>query len=554
MQEQLKNFWNKAKKAWQNTSKAVKKWLVIGLIGALVVAAVILVINLLAPYETLFTGLSQTDMTNVVTYLNDNGVTDYRIDGNDTVLVRSNEVAQLKADLLMQGYPASGFGYSTYLDNVSALTTESERNTLKLYGLQDEMEAVIRCFDFVEDAQVIINPGEDNTYVLDSSNVIEASASVMVTMSGGQSLSQAQVEAISNLVSRAVQGLHIDNISITDTSGNSYSTSENGITGTQDAATLKLELEREVNNTLRSNILFVLEPLFGADNIRISVNSTVDVERSVTESVNYTLEDWAQDGSTGGENIIGSRVYDQEILRAPDETEGGAAGTTTNADINTYVEEAATDENLEHLINYGEDDYLVDTQSTQSESLGGTVSDVMVSITLNSNATGGMNEIELYDLVARAAGIDAEVQQDKIDIMIAPFYDDGTSAISAVTQLPDYIIYILIGLGAFVILLIILMIILSAKRRKKRKKQEAEEKALEAQRVAEAQALGISPAAVAAGISSSEITDQIVDIMDIRSDRSVELRKTVRNFAQQNPEIAAQMVKNWLKEGEESNG
>ncbi len=551
MQEQLKNFWSKAKKAWQGTSKTVKKWLTVGLVGALIVAAVILVFNMLAPYSTLFTGLSQTDMTNVVTYLNDNGVTDYRIEGNDTVLVRSAQVAQLKADLLMQGYPSSGFGYSTYLDNVSALTTESERNTLKLYGLQDEMEAVIRCFDFVEDAQVLINPGEDNAYVLDSGNVIEASASVMVTMSGGQMLSEDQVMAISNLVSRAVQGLNIDNISITDTSGNSYSTSTNGISGTQDAATLKLELEREVNNTLRSNILFVLEPLFGADNIRISVNSTVDVERSITESVNYTLEDWAQDGSTGGEGIIGSRVFDQEILRDTENAQGGAAGTTTNADINTYVEEATTDENLEHLVNYGEEDFLVDTESTQSESLGGTVTDVMVSITLNSSATGGMNEMELYDLVARAAGIDTEVQQDKIDIMIAPFYDDGISAIPGVSQLPDYLIYILMGLGAFVIILIILMIILSAGRRKKRKKQEAAVK--EALKQAGAQTPGGNAAAIA-GITSADINDQIVDIMDIRSDRSVELRKTVREFAQQNPEIAAQMVKNWLKEGDDGNG
>ncbi len=549
MQEQLKSFLGKVKTGWANTSKKVKKFIFAGVAIAVIIAIIVVIINFAAPYSTLFTGLNQTDMTNVITYLSDNAVTDYRIQGSDTILVKSSQVAQLKADLLMQGYPSSGFGYSTYLDNVGTLTTESERNTLKLYGLQDEMEAVIRCFDFVNDAQVMISPGEDNTYVLDSGNIIEASASVMVTMTSGQMLSQQQVEAISNLVKTAVQGLEIDNISITDTAGNTYSASSNGIGSTQDAATLKLDLEREVNNTLRSNIMFVLEPLFGADNIRISVNSTVNVSRSVTESVNYSLEDWAQDGSTGGEGIIGSKIYDQEIIRNNDETEGGAAGTTTNSDINTYVEdEAAGDPNLDQLANYGEEEFLVDTENTQSENLGGTVTDVMVSITLNSNATGGMNESELYSLVARAAGINSEIQQEKINIMMAPFYEDGAQILQP-SDLSDYIIYIIIGAGVFILLLIIIIILASIGRRKKRKKEQEQE-----QLQAQVNMVNGMPQAAHAGITPNDITDQIVDIMDIRSDRSVELRKTVRDFAQQNPEIAAQMVKNWLKEGDEANG
>ena len=43
------------------------------------------------------------------------------------------------------------------------------------------------------------------------------------------------------------------------------------------------------------------------------------------------------------------------------------------------------------------------------------------------------------------------------------------------------------------------------------------------------------------------------DIMEVNTEKSMELRKNVRQFAQNNPEIAAQMVKAWLK-GEESGG
>ena len=34
----------------------------------------------------------------------------------------------------------------------------------------------------------------------------------------------------------------------------------------------------------------------------------------------------------------------------------------------------------------------------------------------------------------------------------------------------------------------------------------------------------------------------------------MELRKDIREFADENPEIAAQMVKSWLRGGDDSNG
>ena len=43
------------------------------------------------------------------------------------------------------------------------------------------------------------------------------------------------------------------------------------------------------------------------------------------------------------------------------------------------------------------------------------------------------------------------------------------------------------------------------------------------------------------------------NVMDLHTERSMELRKMVRQFVQSNPEIAAQVIKNWLK-GEDSNG
>ena len=89
-------------------------------------------------------------------------------------------------------------------------------------------------------------------------------------------------------------------------------------------------------------------------------------------------------------------------------------------------------------------------------------------------------------------------------------------------------------------------------RRRKRKKLE-KQLALEAeQRAAEeaAAAEEATAAAAAAAVIEAAPTGG-ADIMEVNTEKSMELRKMVRQFAQNNPEIAAQMVRAWLK-GEET--
>ncbi len=535
MQESLKKAWGGLVARFKALSPLVKKLIIGTLALALVVGLGIALFGSLSNNNAvLFTGLSSEDMNNVVTYLSENGVTQYSIEGQDTVLVPENLVTSLKADLLLAGYPSSGFSHATYFDNVSSLTTESERDVLKLFTLENEMEAVIKEFDFVSDAQVKIVPGEDNTYVLDSNNATKASASVLVELQSGKQLTQTQVSAIRQLVSTAVQGLEIGNITITDTAGNTYEgdeaeNSQNSLSST------KLDLERDINNTIRANIINVLEPLFGTENIRVSVNSVVDMDHSVTSSTQYTTEEWGQDGSTNGEGIIGSQVYDVEFTR-PTPEEGDVAGVEPNADVNTYLEdEAALNGTEDYVANYGEVDYLVDTVTQQSEKLAGVISDLTVSISINSNAAGDLNANDLMSTVARAAGIASDIQSEKIDILLAPFVsNDELIETDSGIVIPSYLVIPLIALASFLLVLTVIIIILTSRRRKRIKKQKEEE----AQQELEKQnALKIIHA------SAGE-----VDVLEVGSSKGMELRQNVREFTEKNPEIAAQMIRNWLRE------
>ena len=306
MQEKVKGFLNKGKQLWTGAKKRTKILAAAVLVVAAGAIVAVVVASQNQPYATLFTELSQTDMTAITSYLTENGVSDFRIVEDDTIMVPADQEVQLKAQLVSQGYVNSGYAYnySTYLDNVSALTTESERQQLALYELNDSTSAVIRSMEGVKDATVRFTPGEDNTYVLDSGNVVEASAYVKVTMKDGVPLSETMANGIRNLVSSAIQGLKVENVTIVDSYGNTYAP-DDGLGDLEDSAALKLRLEEQVNNTLEKKIMSVLEPVYGAENVSVSVNSIVDVDKVYTDSTNYSTEDWAADGSTNGEGIIG---------------------------------------------------------------------------------------------------------------------------------------------------------------------------------------------------------------------------------------------------------
>ena len=96
-----------------------------------------------------------------------------------------------------------------------------------------------------------------------------------VTMEGAAKLSGEQAAAIRNLVSHAVQGLEIDSVAISDTLGNTYSADASAEAGNDSA--LKLQLEEEYENKIRTEVLQALMPFFGEDHVRVSVSCVVDI-------------------------------------------------------------------------------------------------------------------------------------------------------------------------------------------------------------------------------------------------------------------------------------
>ncbi|MBR3570987.1 MAG: flagellar M-ring protein FliF [Oscillibacter sp.] len=620
MADRIKQAWAKIRAFWVGLSRRTKAFILFVLAVTLVVVGILIVRSTNRHYSVLFTDLSSEDLTQVINYLSANNVTDYRIENNNRILVPEGQEARLKMNILLEGFPTSGFGYQMYLSNVGSLSSDADRQILWQADLQDRLAACISYIPGVRSAKVFITLGEDRRYILSTDDVVNASASVMVDMSGNKTLTDQQANAIRALVRRAVQGLDIDNIDITDSAGNTY-TGETDALNANDSAQLKLALESQVNAYIRNNVLRVLNDMFGEGNASVSVSSTVNVSRTYEDSIIYEEPEWAQDGSTEGRGIIGRRLWGNSIVRDDGTGAGGTVGTTTNADLNEYVVNQSDLTGNEREINTsGELDYNVTQHHRQTEYPIGVVEDVMVSVAINSTVLGDTppNLDTLTQIVARAAGINAQTEGDRIAIMIHPFYvtpppPEEPTVIELLPGLsvPGWVLYAAVaGLILFAILVIVILLIRRSMRKRReereRRRREAELHAAELARLQPKKKFVIvqedgtvtevdedTPGAIAVDMPEPVVTEdgevimptledavqqahekqqkaaelaeaaaelaeaqeeegkEGADIMDINSEEDMELRKKVRLFVEENPVIAAQMLKTWIKGGGE---
>lgn len=568
--EKLKGHLEKVKTTFGKVSKKV--WIICVLVAAAVIALVagINVFSNNSPYSTLITGATSEEATTVMNWLDNQGFTDYKTESAGTILVPERYVYNLKARLLQEKYSTSDALFSGYFEHVNALSTQSERESAWLVALIDELNNTIRQFDGVRDASVTINLGEDRGYVLDANNVVDATASVLLTMWGDAMLTEGQANAIRNYMAASVAGLSVDSVTISDTFGNDYnSLGEVAYAGTGGTSALKLQLEQQWTSMVRSHIMQVLVPAYGQDNVSVAVNCIVEVDEITIEDYEVHLPDYALDGSTNGAGIIGTRVYAYGLIPSDEVAAGGLVGTPTN-DIPEYVEAEPGEGDYAAKIE-GSGTIEMDNSKTKTVRVrtAGYISDCTATVMINTTTAGIVDEDRVRKAVATAAGITPIATADmtgdeylasKITVIGQPFYVEpgeepepvtpgGTGFEVILSELP---LWVIIAAAGGLLLIIVLVVVILLVRRKKRKKKEEEMKQVEELLASvmpggEGGAEGAGPEGGAEGAGPEG-----ADVMDLDTERSMELRQSIREFVDENMEVAALLVKSWLKEDDEN--
>ena len=279
----------------------------------------------------------------------------------------------------------------------------------------------------------------------------------------------------------------------------------------------------------------VLGPLYGQNNVRVSARAQINMENLIRETITYnTPEKIDEEDKTG---IVSNEERYVERAGGADGA-GGVAGAETNADADEYNTDSDTDDASAYSESVSRE-YLVNQIKEQGQVTPGALDDLTVSVAINGDGFGDLRESQLLALVGNAAGIAAADQREKIAIVSAPF-NDGTNdsdeeAKTGFAKLIETVpLWVFIAAAVLLVLLIGLVIFLIIRRRGK---DEDEEELIQAEGADGAE--GVEP----------PLFDLNQELQEIRNDRGMELKRSIREFAEQNSEISAQLLKNWLNGG-----
>lgn len=382
--------------------KKLRLFVLIGLIIAVVVGLTLFLNH--KTYTVLYSGMDAAETGEVLALLNEMGV-DARAEGEDTVLVPEGEVNEIRLELAAQGYPSTGVNdYSIYSSASGLGTTDSEKQVYYKYQLQANLRTTIMQMEKVDNAVVNLDLGEDSSFVF-SENEKPPTASVMLTLRDGQKLSEGEVKAITELVASSVSGLAPENVRIVDSQMNLYTLGDE--TGVQNAD-VHLDLKRSVEETLQEQVVNLLVPVFGEDNVLAKVNAVLNFDTRQTQSVEYSTPA----GSTEG--IV---VSMRELVEAiTNDTDGDVAGIDANGNASQYLERLEESDNAIYYNVSREVNYEINQTTTQVEEAQGQIEDLSVSVILNSSNIDDYVD-EVKNLVATATGAAPE----KVTVEMLPF-------------------------------------------------------------------------------------------------------------------------------------
>lgn len=237
-----------------------------------------------SPQAQLFAGLDDMDKAAVAEALQTQGIA-HSIDASTGALtVDADKLHQARIALAGQGLPkAAPSGDSL----IAALPMGSSR-AIEGEALRSAREAdlarTIETIDAVKSARVHVAAAEPSLFVRDDK---PSTASVMLTLQNGRSLSDGQVQAIRFLVASSVPGMNADQVSVIDQRGALLSDTASG----SDMKAFQLQVQ--IEDRFRRALDTLLGPMLGAGNYSVEVHADVDMSESQATRESFPENDRA---------------------------------------------------------------------------------------------------------------------------------------------------------------------------------------------------------------------------------------------------------------------
>lgn len=251
---------------------------------AIGIAALAYFMSQSAPQAQLFAGLADADKSAVADALQTSGIAHSIDPATGALTVDADKLHQARIALAGQGLPkAQPDGDSLIASLPMGSSRAIEGETLRA-AREAELSRTIEAIDSVKSARVHVAAAEPSLFVREDK---PATASVMLTLQNGRSLSEGQVQAIRFLVASSVPGMNADQVSVIDQRGALLSDTA---TSTDMKA---FQLQTQIEDRFRRALDTLLGPMLGAGNFSVEVHADVDMSESQATRESFPENDRA---------------------------------------------------------------------------------------------------------------------------------------------------------------------------------------------------------------------------------------------------------------------
>ena len=526
---------------WKNLGRLAKISIILASVSLILIIGFSTIMNNKTNYAVLFSDLSDVDSGNITKNLEERGVK-YKLEDNGSkVLVEATEIDKIRIDLAVEDQlPNKSTGFEIF-DQKNMMGTDEDRKVMYQRAVTGELQRAIESLEAVKEAKVmLVTP---NKSIFEEKNK-EASASIILKLKPNQGLSEEAIKGIASLASGAVENLPQKNIKIVDEQGNVLSDilNENKDISSTDLAGKYQKLKDDIEVRMEEKTNDLLGTLFSEDKINVAVNVDLDFDSIEKTTVTY------DDPKTRSEEIHassdGAGIDTQKI-------EGGNVEDNVSNVIGT---DGANGKNYNHIINNE-----LDTETTKVLNAPGVVKRVTASVLINENlSVQEKNQIE--SLVQSAVGYDRE-RGDQITIQGMTFTTPDTEVkeevINKGRSLSDLFLNpITIAIIAVLIITIAIGTYLAIKNKRKEDAEFAEYEALDVTKtIVETEPTEVEPTIKVEekeypkpmeklSLSSMEEEDFEKDAVV----KTIDKKEQARRYAKENPEVAADLIKVWMKD------
>lgn len=474
-------------------------------------------------YAPLFTNLELDDSGSIVEDLKLKKI-EYKLsNGGKDILIDEKLIDGYRLEVATEGnMPEKSSGFEMF-DNMGMMATDEDRKIMYQRALSGELQRSIMSIDAIIASKVHLVLPEKTMFETEKN---PGSASVIVEIDPLKKINNDTVRGIVALVYGAVDNVPEENIQIIDSKGKLLSAflkeeKENGVVGNVNTnSTMREDFQKKVEINLNE----LLGGIFGGDKIKVSVFADLDFDAEETTTISYT------DPIARSEQV--SSVE-----------EAGDSGNIGDANSNAVGDQAdGGGIVLDRKVN---NELTTTTQTTIKAP--GKVKKLTTSIVYDGNLTPEASD-QILSIVAAATGYDTE-RGDFISIEGVNFdraYEENVQKeLDAIkeeeaqekTGFNKYRDYIFIGMAAIFGILLIAGLVAMIRSRMK----------AEVDPFDEAFPMQVPIGEINQAMEREEPKKEKPKPKPERVEK-VTSKSKASDFVNKNPELAAELIKAWMKE------